>query len=375
MGWCAAGMLCGCTFGDGGVGGTLGTLGAAGSTGEATPADSTTEGGPGGDTGPGSSSGSGNSDPADETADETADDDAATTTGIPQGSTGAPQTAKLTFGGQTSFGPTPYLVAVTELLTLTNEGMVAATQIGQPELPANFSYSGGVFPGEGGTCTTQLEVDASCQIELTFSAEIVGVQTFELEVEYDNGRSVFAATATVDALVEGSTSNLLLNPSFEDEPSKPNPMPSWTIESGVWEVDFDPGDSPSGDRHVFAGEGAREAASENLAWQDIEIAGWTESVDAGEIEVAIAGQAGTWDGDTGWMRLVSVDEEGDPQLLLDPQIGPDTNWMGWMPIPAASTTLPAGARTLRVELLCSKPDGNYCNAYFDGLSLIATYGG
>lgn len=71
--------------------------------------------------------------------------------------------------------------------TITNGGIVAATNIEGLELDAPYSYKGGVFPGTGGTCGVSLDIDATCDVVLSFEPTAAVESTDTLYVRYYNG--------------------------------------------------------------------------------------------------------------------------------------------------------------------------------------------
>ena len=75
-------------------------------------------------------------------------------------------------------------------LTLTNIGPLTAENIsfGIPSSTINFNYTGGVFPGESGDCTSTLTPGSGCTIQLTYSP-LSADDTDSIVINYDNGVS------------------------------------------------------------------------------------------------------------------------------------------------------------------------------------------
>jgi hypothetical protein len=74
--------------------------------------------------------------------------------------------------------------------TLTNGGAATATSIGASGFGAPFTYAGGSFPGEGGTCTTSLAGGSPpCTIVVRFSPTTPGFVTGSFSVGYFDGAS------------------------------------------------------------------------------------------------------------------------------------------------------------------------------------------
>lgn len=60
-----------------------------------------------------------------------------------------------------------------------------------------YEFKNGDFPGEGGTCTDQLDPNGSCTIVVTFTPVNVGVQLDQIEIQYDNGVTTVSSTRDV----------------------------------------------------------------------------------------------------------------------------------------------------------------------------------
>ena len=78
--------------------------------------------------------------------------------------------------------------SVTEhTFTVVNGGAVSATRIGAAGLAAPFTFTGGSYPGVGGTCGATLASASSCTLTVDFAPSIPGVQSDAIEVNYNNG--------------------------------------------------------------------------------------------------------------------------------------------------------------------------------------------
>ena len=107
-------------------------------------------------------------------------------------------TAKLVFSSGTyEWGKLIQTTTGEKTLTLTNAGLVAATNLSASGIGAPFAFKGGSYPGTSGTCGTSLEVNQSCTLVLVFSPTSVGVKTQTLSIDYHNGQGVAQSTATV----------------------------------------------------------------------------------------------------------------------------------------------------------------------------------
>ncbi len=71
-------------------------------------------------------------------------------------------------------------------LTYTNSGGVAA-QHTSSTLSGDFQFSGGVFPGTGGTCAASLPAGGSCTVEINYSPTAAAPDSSNLEYNYNDG--------------------------------------------------------------------------------------------------------------------------------------------------------------------------------------------
>lgn len=60
------------------------------------------------------------------------------------------------------------------IFTITNAGTGTVTSLTQGTVPANYAFTGGSFPGTGGTCGSPLSGSASCTISVTFTPTVAG---------------------------------------------------------------------------------------------------------------------------------------------------------------------------------------------------------
>jgi alpha-tubulin suppressor-like RCC1 family protein len=71
--------------------------------------------------------------------------------------------------------------------TITNTGGNIATALTGSGLATPFMYSGGAFPGIGGTCSTSLPAAASCTIVVNFSPSASSIFNDTILIDYNNG--------------------------------------------------------------------------------------------------------------------------------------------------------------------------------------------
>ena len=72
------------------------------------------------------------------------------------------------------------------LLEISNEGGVEAKQMVFESLPEGYSYSGGVFPGNNGTCSTTLAEESSCFVEIEFVPSSEKDYSFTWDIAYED---------------------------------------------------------------------------------------------------------------------------------------------------------------------------------------------
>ncbi len=86
--------------------------------------------------------------------------------------------------------------------TLSNTSGVTASFINEVSLSAPFSFTGGNYPGLGGTCGTVLKTGTTCTINVTFTPTAVGTSNSTLSVQYDD----HTATQTLSIAIQGTGS-------------------------------------------------------------------------------------------------------------------------------------------------------------------------
>ena len=98
------------------------------------------------------------------------------------------------------FGTIPTGGALIHLFTLNNIGGYTASLINELTLAAPFNFTGGSFPGAGGSCTANLTATTSCTIEVAFSPTAIGPQNGTITIEYFDG----AVTQNKARLIQGT---------------------------------------------------------------------------------------------------------------------------------------------------------------------------
>ena len=112
-----------------------------------------------------------------------------------------------------NFGTVVQGGTATKLFTLTNPSTGQATAFLPQALTGGFSFSGGVFPGTGGTCATALAGGASCTIGVSFSPTAIGPQNDRLEIGYFNGASNLSVVRDMVATVNFPANIVVAGPS------------------------------------------------------------------------------------------------------------------------------------------------------------------
>ncbi len=256
----------------------------------------------------------------------------------------------------------------TVLLMVSNEGTGAATGMAGQALTAPFGYVGGSYPGVGGDCGDTLDPAASCTIEVEFSPAELGPYTDTLAVTYDGA----AMDATCDLIGGGAgdSGNLLLNPGGENTGYPP---PDWQIVGGGdwWAgVIFDDPAPHAGSSYLLADTGPDSPSVFTLR-QDVDVSAWADLIDAGLLSFSFEGWARTYFNDNDYFRF-RIRFRDDAGMVIEVW---NTDWQTsdvWE-LHDDMRTMPAGTRSLRVDLGCEKFGGTYCNAYFDAMDLRVSY--
>lgn len=251
-------------------------------------------------------------------------------------------------------------------LTVMNIGGAEATGIAAQALSGPFSYTGGSYPGAGGTCGASLAAGQSCTLDLAYLSAIPGLFEHELALTYDQGPP---ATRTLAGVTHGVTDNLLVNPGGEDFGSPP---PGWTDNGpGSWAAGLDSVqvDPHEGSGYHYSGNGL--ILSDYSLVQDIDASAWAHAIDQGLMRFTFEGWARSLEvaNDQSRLRVFFLDQAG---AAID---GWDTDWqvnVAWTRHDM-NATAPEGTRRIRVELGCTMFAGLNCNAYFDALDLRARY--
>lgn len=120
---------------------------------------------------------------------------------------GSSGTAELEFdeGPEFDFGNVFINQTDTAFITINNIGNFGASEIEEAVLlTGDFEFTGGTYPGTGGTCVDTLDAGDDCTINITFSSDTIGAKTGTLELSYDNGEEEQSFEIDFIGTIEGA---------------------------------------------------------------------------------------------------------------------------------------------------------------------------
>lgn len=251
---------------------------------------------------------------------------------------------------------------------LRNDGGAAATGLAASVDAAPFSFSGAAYPGTGGTCTETLMPGTSCVIVLACTPAQWGPAAAALSVTYDDGAGGSGAIATMlRARGTGRTDNLLVNGDAEQGGMPPA---GWSQSDGGgenWQTTSSA--AFAGAMAIWAGEGS-DVTSFRLR-QSIGVDPWVALVDAGELRFRVSAQMRAYeqDNDPHQVRLRFFD--ADDELLGEEmsRVHASSAWTA----AEVEAIAPPSTRLVQVQLRCTRNGGDFCDGYFDDVSLVAIY--
>jgi hypothetical protein len=258
--------------------------------------------------------------------------------------------------------------AATKELVLRNEGdggahAIAATLEGLP-----FAFVGGVYPGDGGTCTNVLAAASSCTIVVTAAPDRWGPDDGTLVLDYDDavtGPGAVEIGLTTRGV--GETVELLDNGDAEQGGAPPV---GWTVPDGAgteWQTTST--GAFEGALAIHPGGGTVTGAFRLR--QPVATDPWAALIDGGGVTFHMRAQtrsAGDGDDPHGvWLRF--FDEKAD---LIEELGSDDYAGAAWQTVDIVRVA-PAGTRLVQVQLRCDRAWGELCSAYFDAVSLVASY--
>lgn len=96
--------------------------------------------------------------------------------------------------------------SIDQTFTVDNVGAAAATSINGTFAVSAFAYSGGSFPGTGGTCGSELAAQTTCTVVVTYAPTYyAGTFSDTFRITYQSSSGVNAVTAS--PIVQGETGN------------------------------------------------------------------------------------------------------------------------------------------------------------------------
>lgn len=118
---------------------------------------------------------------------------------IPSGFTiqASPALITITEADPYDYGSVTTGATQSHLFTLNNTGASTATGLGESGLAPPFSFTGGSYPGTGGTCGTTLVAAGSCDIQVTYSPAGLGLNSDTITIDYNDGYSAQQTTRDV----------------------------------------------------------------------------------------------------------------------------------------------------------------------------------
>jgi uncharacterized delta-60 repeat protein len=113
-------------------------------------------------------------------------------------------------GPSYSFGSIAQGTTRQHTFTLSNGGLTTATSISAPALPSSYAYTGGVFPGTGGTCGTSLSASASCTFKVTYQPATSGWTSTSISIIYNDGSAVNVVARAISGTSIGSPTRVTI---------------------------------------------------------------------------------------------------------------------------------------------------------------------
>lgn len=251
---------------------------------------------------------------------------------------------------------------------LRNDGTAAATNVAASVDAAPFAFSGGVYPGTGGTCTETLPPGTSCVLVLACTPAQWGPAAAALSVTYGDATGGSGAIAAMlRARGIGRTDNLLVNGDAEQGGSPPT---GWLQSDGGGENWQTTGSVTfAGAMAIWAGEGS--GVTSFRLRQSVGVDPWVALVDAGDLRFRAAAHTRAYeqDNDPHQVRLRFFD---DADELLGEEVSTVYAGAAWNATEVEATA-PPFTRLVQVQLRCTRNGGDYCDGYFDDVSLVAIY--
>lgn len=120
-----------------------------------------------------------------------------TTSKFVTGAATFPATLTISGGPIYNFGTVATGGSALKTFTVTNTGGLQATALSENGLAAPFGFSGGVYPGTGGTCGASLNAGATCSLVIQFAPTGTGLMSDTMSLAYFDGSASVTTTRSV----------------------------------------------------------------------------------------------------------------------------------------------------------------------------------
>ena len=261
------------------------------------------------------------------------------------------------------FGTLGYAAPETRDYTLSNVGGQAATAL--------VLEASGPFDIDAEDCPDALDMGDSCTITVRHDAATLGPFAGELAVDYDSGAAAESVSVSLSTDVQGSTDNLLPEGTFEgcDEVwDSSETVLGWrNVGTGRWEC-TDATASGSNVSVAAYDNGAND--TDHILRTNVDVSEYAEAIATGNMRFSFSGDArSAVFGDNEYAIRIRY-RNGSGTVL---EVGTGyTSTGSWQTI-EDETLAPTDTEVIRVELMCRKPFGEFCDAFFDNLELVGTY--
>ena len=238
----------------------------------------------------------------------------------------------------------------THLFEIQNIGSTPATDIEPDAMDPAFAFIGG-FPGDGGTCGSELQPGADCLIEVAYSPVKWGPDVSQLVINYGNAAEETQAFTALAGKCGGITDNLLKNPTFDAS------FEGWSTSQGSWSRNW----STAQLSYVaLAGGSGTHVLRQNLSLDP-----WSDAIATGNVTIIVSGEH--WaesEGNDPHGFVVATFTDGGAETTAYESVMAGWGWHSH----SGTGSLPSDAADLAYALVC-QTTGNDCDGAFDDVSL------
>ncbi len=287
-------------------------------------------------------------------------------TGPGMATTGGEGALVISDGPTFDFGDLPLDTNGVQLFVVSNVGDGPVVDMAGSPVQPPFGYVGGSYPGDGGDCGAALDPMDDCSVAIEFAPTSPGLaeETFWMTV---SGRD--AASRPLQGGGVGQSDNLLVNPGGE---MAGEPPPGWSnVGPGAWIAGvFQDENFPFSGANYIAGDQGPNSVPFVLR-QEISVDAWASTIDRAAMRFDFDGYGRSFMFNNDDFRFTLTFEDAMGTELEEWTTGweDSDNWQGY----GDSRIVAPSTRVIGVELSCRKFNGQYCQAYFDELSLRAAY--